>query len=285
MLEFLISLASYILLLGAWLIIFGWVVDRLAPKILPDWLSYRKFMLRRAAKNSMKSNEVLWGEERHEWRDVLDPAREFPDLDHVWISATTGHFEKLGCQYIRDIENTTLTGQLPKMRTFIRTLLSPDGRTTIGIYHFKNRGLLGWWVGVLGGKIDARIIDIESEFHDGTYLCITTASRQSTLHEPPHTTRCFGPEDATPEQLYQWHQAWLDYLHQTRGVVPTIMKDHHDMMEMEHRRQAKDGAYRRSKNYFTEEDANRIALNDRFARDGEELARIMEKLRVDNQDK
>lgn len=273
------DLFTTLLLLAAWLVIILFIIEKLFPNLLPHWLSIHKLMIRRGAKNTIKSNKVFWGEERHEWRDVADPMARFPDLDHVWIAATAGKFEQLGWRLPRSIENWTINKSNRAMRTYVHAMLSPDGRTSVGIYHFKLRGFMGWFLGMIGTKTNIRVIDLESEFDDGTYLCITTAPRKSTLHEPPHTTRCFAPEDATPEQLQEWHEAWLYYLHQMRGVVPNIMTSQEDMEEMEHRRHAKDSAYRRSVNYFTEVDAQRIPPNERFARDGVEMSRSIARLR------
>lgn len=238
----------------------------------------RQRQLKKAAKRSLAENEKIWSEKPHEYRIVEDVRSDFPDIDHTWVGETQAHFERLGCHFVADIENITLCAIHPQMRTYIRTMLSPDGTIKVGIYHFKMRGMMGWMVRIFGMPTTQHVIDLESEFSDGTDLVITTARKSSMLHDPPHMTRCYAPVEATPGQLLQWAQSWVEYIRETRGVEPTIMRNYEEMIAADHRQHARNAAYRRSVGYFTSEDAQQIAPNETFARDGEQLSRLIAEL-------
>jgi len=110
----------------------------------------------------------------HEYRRVA--LNDFPKLDHRFYNTTQSWFEKRSFVWIGDYEDTYERENSPNFRACIRALRSQVGHIVVGIYdvHMKGFMKLSQFVHLLPHNM--RTIDLETEFSNGTFLTISTAT-------------------------------------------------------------------------------------------------------------
>ena len=77
----------------------------------------------------------------------------------------SGCAESLGFRLLGDRDNLTLTLAFPKLRTFVRAMVSADG--TISSYHYHLQSITA------KRTLNIRTIELGSELNDGTFLTTT----------------------------------------------------------------------------------------------------------------
>src|SRR5262249_31324249 len=116
-------------------------------------------------------------EQKHDW--VPATASQFKHLDLAFYDDGQRFLEQQGFRVLGDEENVTL--RMPgNPRTFVRILLSKDQIITGGLYHFKP----GWMLRVLSAR-DAKVMDLETWFSDGSFVCTSNAELAAKLDFPP----------------------------------------------------------------------------------------------------
>ena len=111
--------------------------------------------------------------ERYEFRWV--DAADFPNLDRDFYDVTQDGLETLGFRLLGDRENLTMTKAFPKLRTFVRAMVSEEG--TISSYHYHIQAVTP------KGTRDIQILELGSELSDGTFL-----TTNNSLQSAPGTT-------------------------------------------------------------------------------------------------
>ena len=140
-------------------------------------MSNEQFREQELAQKLLKTMQALYTDQ-HTFQHV--DCKTFRHVDQKFYQHTQKMLEKLGFRQIADIEDVTVSQTKISHRTFIRVLLSSD-RTIMGAcYQFPLSWLvrLFQWIGLApkGGKV----IDLESELSDGSFLVTTNTLEMDT---------------------------------------------------------------------------------------------------------
>lgn len=135
--------------------------------------------------------------DEHRWVDAAD----FPSLDCDFYDQTQAALESLDFRLLGDRENLTLTRAFPKLRTFVRAMVSAE--EIISSYHYHIQAITP------KATRDIQTIELWSELSDGTFL--TTSN---SLQNAPGTTNpgidCKRHSAATsPDELLRDHRERL----------------------------------------------------------------------------
>ena len=117
-----------------------------------------------------KTLEVLH-QERHEY--AITTLDAYPDLDRAFYEESTQALLNSGFTMLGDVENVTVTRQNPSFRTCLRSFSGDGDCVSAAVYHVRPKGLLRvlQWIGLLPRSM--RVIDLETEFSNGTFVCTT----------------------------------------------------------------------------------------------------------------
>lgn len=127
-------------------------------------------------------------------------AQNFRRLDLAFYDEGRRYLEARGFRYLDDQENVTLRRR-SGIHTFIRILLSSDQATMADLYHF----IPPWTVRVLGAK-PAKVLDLETWFSDGHFVCTSNAEMAGKLDSPPAIDALRLPAAATWDMIFEAHQ-------------------------------------------------------------------------------
>ncbi len=121
--------------------------------------------------------------ERHDYAPTTLDAHD--GLDRRFYEEMTRRFQENGYTLLGDLEDLTVTQSIPAYRTCIRVFVGEGGRVTGAIYHVRLKGLLRvfQWIGMIPRNL--RVIDLETEFHNGTFLGATNAPTGHELSNGP----------------------------------------------------------------------------------------------------
>ena len=155
---------------------FLWISIGLAALwLLAD--AWTKRAVRRGAQRAVDDHEALYSG-THQYVGV--DAAAYPRLDLRFYDALRDFLRAEGFEYAGDVENLTLTGQMPHMRTFIRAMSGDRGAVIAGFYHVVVRG---WqapfqWIGLIPRRL--QVLDLETELSDGTWVVTTNTLNVDT---------------------------------------------------------------------------------------------------------
>jgi hypothetical protein len=168
-----------------------------------------------------------------------DP-RRFRHLDLAFYDGLQKNLEAQGCRHVGDEENLSL--RKPSIpRTFIRNLIGPDDATMACIYHFKP----GWMLGILGAK-DAKVLDLETWFSNGSFVCTSNAEMAGKLNTPPEINALRLPAATTWEMLLKTHGRRVsEHLAAHAGVTPVKLKNMDDVHRAQGEQQRIKAEFRR----------------------------------------
>jgi hypothetical protein len=136
---------------------------------------------------------------QHEFR-LVDP-RQFLHLDHEFYNASRELLESQRFRFVGDIEDITYSYSNPQYKIFVRNMLSEDGSIMAGMYHLKMNFLQ-----------NMKILDLETEFSDGTFLMTSNASTAGWVSWPPQIKAEFLPGKTSFPDLFNRHQYKLSEL-------------------------------------------------------------------------
>jgi hypothetical protein len=218
-------------------------------------MSNEQFRKQEPAQKLLKTMQALYTNQ-HTFQPV--DCKTFRHVDQKFYQHTQKMLEKLGFRQIADIEDVTVSQTKISHRTFIRVLLSSD-RTTMGAcYQFPLSWLvrLFQWIGLApkGGKV----IDLESELSDGSFLVTTNTLEMDTTTDIPGIYRQQFPHTTLAEQLLIRHCEKLRELSK-QGIQPVRMNNYEEIEAAQHRLQAIKSAYRASVGFVTDDDIDRTA--------------------------
>ena len=135
-------------------------------------------------------------------------AENFKNVDLNFYDSVRRGLEGRGFVYLDDQQNVTLYKQ-SGVKTFLRYLLGPDQSTMAALYHF-NRGMRS-----------AKVVDLETWFSNGCFVCTSNAEMAGKLDTPPEIGALRMAADTTWETLLETHQRRAaEYLASHPGVTP-----------------------------------------------------------------
>jgi hypothetical protein len=157
--------------------------------------------------------------EAHTYAPVMNPAREFPRVDHDFYHRTMKQLEEFGFRYLGDEKLTNV-----KMDTFIRYLVSTDGQMFAACYYFKP----GMLAGMLGASV-CRTVEFGSALKDGTFVNTSNAGHLSAIKYPaPVDTEHLNAETPVPDLIPRHRQRVQKYVAAGgRVVVLKTLEDVH----------------------------------------------------------
>lgn len=224
-------------------------------------------------------------------RIIASMKRNFSGGDHGAVPATPSEFRHLdlkayevfastmaaqGFRHVADYAKPGLTNTPTTLmaHTMIRTMLSPDGNVAATYYQVKPR--IGRRLKLLArGLLNLRLVaaprnfvqametrhsvDIETALDDGMFFCTSNAEGAAAISTPPFIKSKFHPRSTTPAVLLDDHRRSVEeYLRANGGVRPLRMESVEDVMQMERRQAELKSSYRKSVEWITKEELERL---------------------------
>lgn len=189
--------------------------------------------------------------------------KDFRHLDLGFYRRATEALEARHFLRLPDVENRTLAraeGNVLRP-VFIRPFLSPEGTTTVGVYHplLKSWGLrlLLWLFRAAPG----RIVDLETEFLDGTFVVTSNNTVAANLQAPPQIDTLFLPKSTPLQDLLDRHEERVQE-HQRRSprAVVRPVRSFEEMIASQHRMERLKAAWRGEIGGVTREELERLSL-------------------------
>jgi len=129
--------------------------------------------------------------------------REFAHADVAYYDRIARELEAAGYRCLGDLEERNESRRFPKMRHFVRLLISADGTTTAAITHLRLRGWTGLALRCVTGGRDVYVIEFETEFEDHASLKTTNSPVKPDPYE--HLDVRTLPRATTCEDLMRAH--------------------------------------------------------------------------------
>jgi hypothetical protein len=167
-------------------------------------------------------------------------AEDFKHLDLAFYDQGRRHLEALGYRFLDDQENVTLRRR-SGIHTFLRILLSGDQTTMADLYHFVPKFTLR----LLGAK-PAKVLDLETWFSDGHFVCTSNAEMAGKLDSPPAIDALRLPAATTWDMLVEAHQRRVsNYLANHREAKPVKLSGLADVRRAQDEQQRIKAEFRR----------------------------------------
>ncbi len=188
---------------------------------------------------------------------------DFGHLDLGFYRRTTQVLEARQFLRLPDVENRTLAQAMGNVLrpVFIRPFLSPEGTTTVGIYHprLKSWGLrLLLW---LFRSAPGRTIDLETEFLDGSFVTTSNGMAAARLEPPPLIDALFLPYSTPLQELLDRHEERVqNHQRQSPRAVVRPVRSFEEMIASQHRSERLKAAWRGEVGGVTREELERLSL-------------------------
>jgi hypothetical protein len=208
-----------------------------------------KNRLEETALQTLARLQVVYGPEPHEYRAAtLD---EFPQLDRTFYDRMQIWFESCGFRYLGDCDNVTLSRVYPEKRTLIRRMVGKDDTVCVAIYHIRTTGRRFFRV--------HRIIDLETEFSDATFMRTSNVADAARLSPVPGIDHLNLASDIEPRLLLLAH---MDRMSQKHSSIPstttTAVRTIEEAYAFQQRMHAIAAKARREAGYITREEFSNI---------------------------
>lgn len=179
-----------------------------------------------------------------EYRPATD--EDFEGLDTTFYDQTEEFFKGKGFRRLGDQVNKTIH-EMGGPCTPIRGMVSSGGTVIVGIYN------------VVMGENSFKIVDIETEFSDGTFLTTANSAGLEFSTPPAQIERRQFTPDTPPATLLEAHETEMVKLtaaapDRTCMAVQTL----NELLEMQKRLHAVKNAARASQGYHDEAEVKRI---------------------------
>ena len=201
----------------------------------------------RGAKSIDQLNRELYGGV-HQRRVVDESTIAAYGLDMGFYQRTTLALGQLGFRRLKDIVDVETEQTWLQCRAVIRTFLSGDGTTMVGVYHAR----FGGWVRLLAiiGLLPRKhqITDFETELSDGTFVTTSDASSAGKTSEFPGVSRLFLTPGVSTADLWAAHMDHLgrELAGRQNGVTAVVMRTYEDLGASQDRLQLLKCEYRNS---------------------------------------
>jgi hypothetical protein len=216
----------------------------------------------RVANDIKKLQESLYTP-KHEFR-VVD-AKSFRHLDIGFYDKIQDALVAKGCTCLGDVEIVEQQKNGLGVRTFIRVLVTRDGLTCVGLYHFKPKLWLRSLLWIMRVRV-GRTIDCETELSNGGYLTTSNAAQAGKLNPPPGFDRQYFPLNTLHETVFHKHCERLgDFVAANPGISITPMRTLEEALAMQQRMHAAKAAHRKEIGYVTQDELERLGANPKNA--------------------
>lgn len=234
---------------------------------------FMRWRMRRSAKKLLdRQKELFAGKQEY----VLASLSEFPWMDHSFYARSEEALRLAGFRLLGDIEPLTASRQFPEMRTFLRILLSNTGEVSAAVYHIKARGFMGLLSIFRVVPRHMRIIELETEFVDGSFLLTnnTAGLNAFTNYKGIVVVLC---EIRTPiAELLTSHYDGLR-LHATNGGAPARrMNNLTDVLNSQERMDQIKAAQKKAQGFVTRDEFKQVA-GGKLSRGQEQLVAEFER--------
>ncbi len=214
----------------------------------------------KAAKDILATLEATYQPTHHYVR--VSP-QNFRHLDLAFYDKTAKTLGDKGFRTLADVEDTTITntpgGVL--MPVMVRSMISRDGTIMASLYHPRIRTLgirlLLWLLRKLPGKV----VDMETECTDGSFVVTTNAAGAAAIDMPALIASEYLPASANAEAVRVRHAERLTaHLAARPGVTAKVIASHDDLVASQNRMNALKAAYRGQVGGITREELDRLAV-------------------------
>jgi len=155
---------------------------------------------------------------KHEFETV--DAKSFSHLDLEFYDSTRRFLEAEGYTYLVDFENATLRKSASNPGTFIRAMLSGDRQVMAATYHFKHSLLLR-----AGGTKESKVLDLETQFSNGHFVCTTNAEESGKLSQPAEVDSLAMPRETSQVMLLKMHKQRVATFIEKTGEQPVRIEN------------------------------------------------------------
>ncbi|HEV2295239.1 MAG TPA: hypothetical protein VGR35_15410 [Tepidisphaeraceae bacterium] len=180
-------------------------------------------------------------------------------LDRDFYRTRTAELEAARFRTVGDYVDVTAEQATSWARAVIRTFIGDNGTTMAAIFDVRIRGFVRFvqLLGVIAR--DMRSVEFETEFTDGRFACTSNAVSASKTTEVPGISRLFLPLRSTTRELLDAHHAHVArLLNEKPGVTPIRVATFADVEASQDRMQAMKSRFRRSAEFNSVEETERI---------------------------
>ncbi len=194
---------------------------------------------------------------------VAVKASSFRHLDIAYYEKATRLLTARGFRVLADVEDTTITatpgGVL--MPVMIRSLLSKDGTVMAALYHPRIKPLLLRCLFWVMRKSPGKVVDMESEFSDGSFVVTTNAASAAAIALPALIAAEYLPRTARVHDVHQRHAERVAAHRQQRsGVTARSIRTHDELIASQNRMNAIKAAFRGEISAITQEEVDQLAV-------------------------
>lgn len=196
---------------------------------------------------------------------AVDPT-SFRHLDLRFYDRTAERLAGHGFRVLGDVEDTTLTNapDTVLMPALIRSLTSRDGTVMATLYHarLKTFGmrLLLW----LLRKLPGTIVDMETEFSDGSFVVTSSAASAAAMELPTLIDAEYLPKRTSAVDVYTRHSERVAaHLTSRPGVTARAISSHGELVASQNRMNAIKAAFRGEIEGITREELERLTILSR----------------------
>ena len=193
---------------------------------------------------------------------VVDP-QSFRHLDLVFYERTAKVLSVEGFRRVADVEDRTITAAPGSvlMPVLIRSMLSKDGAIMTAMYYprIKPPGVrfLLWMLGKLPGKV----IDMETEFQDGSFVLTSNAAGAAAIDLPTLISAEHMPAKSSVLGVLQRHIVRVTAHAAARpGVSSKKIATLAELLASQNRMNAIRAAFRGEIGGITKEELDRLAI-------------------------
>lgn len=188
--------------------------------------------------------------------------QQFRHLDLRFYERTMRLLNAKGFRLVADVEDRTIT-RAPRgvlMPVMLRTMVSRDGTVMAALYHPRLKSL---WTRVLLWvlrRAPGRVIDLETECSDGSFVVTSNASAAAAFALPALISAEFLPASASVHELHASHTRRVAaHLAVRPGIVARPIATHEQLVASQNRMNALKAAYRGEVGGITREELDRLA--------------------------
>ena len=222
----------------------------------------------RAARELLSSIEATY-KPTHDYVEVQPYM--FRHLDLSFYDATTQALSAQGFRKLCDVEDRTLAAVPGNvlMPVMIRSLVSSDGSVMASIYHPRIKPLWLRFLLWITRKSPGKVIDMETEFTDGSFVVTSNAASAAAMDLPKLINAEYFSV-ATPVDVLRSRHAERVHTHlrEHTTIVTKRVASHSDLIAAQNRMDAIKAAYRGEIGCVSREELERLAgRNSEFAHD------------------
>ncbi len=193
---------------------------------------------------------------------AVDP-KAFRHLDLHWYDRTSRLLQSKGFRPLANIEDKTITaapnGVL--MPAMVRTMLSKDGTVMASLYHARLKGLFLRLLLWLLRKLPGRVVDMETECTDGSFVVTSNAASAAVMALPTLISAEYLRAKATVHEVHQRHTKRVSaHLARRPGVRACVATTQDELIASQNRMNAIKAAYRGEVGGITKDELDRLSV-------------------------